>query len=202
MKNGLENSPIRSPGGSRGLFARLVALEVDHAVLVLDRPAPVASVALVLRGVPRDGADGALPGSGLLEDRLDLLGGPAIPQHLIASLDPIERRDRPTSSPMKVRLDRPGAEAKGLCPAPSHTRRNCESRADAFRFAALTPGCHEPGDREPDGSSSRSVLRISLFQNRSQRGRAFSAMMAFASPTALLPLTSNLAKTSTPVRFP
>ena len=48
-------------------------------------------------------------------------------------------------------------------------------------------------------SLSRSVLRISLFQNRSQRGRLASAMIRFVRPTVLVLSTSNLGKTRTPL---
>ena len=47
-------------------------------------------------------------------------------------------------------------------------------------------------------SWSRRVLRISLFQNRSQRGLAASRIRSWARPTVLLLSTSNLVSTSTP----
>ena len=46
-------------------------------------------------------------------------------------------------------------------------------------------------------SLSRSVFRISLFQNRSQRGRRASAMIRFVRPTVLVLSTSNLGRTVT-----
>ena len=50
-------------------------------------------------------------------------------------------------------------------------------------------------------SLSRSVFRISLFQNRSHRGRAASAMIRFVRPTVLVLSTSNLGRTWTPLCF-
>ena len=59
--------------------------------------------------------------------------------------------------------------------------------------AATSKGCKRPW------SCNRMVLRISLFQNRSQRGRAFSATIALTRPTVLVLSTSYFAATSTPV---
>ena len=84
------------------------------------------------------------------------------------------------------------------------------------RARAAKP-CHMPfGDRALAGKSSaagelygrnspcrssRSVLRISLFQNKSHRGRSRSAMIAWASPTVFVDSVSNFERTTMPVSW-